>query len=67
MMPLPLMVAWTLLRVQEVRREVQRNPDRGAGIVETVIIVGLFAAAAIVIVGILVTKAKTAASNVQTQ
>ncbi len=66
MMPLPLMVAWTLLRVQEVRREVQRNPDRGA-IVETVIIVGLFAAAAIVIVGILVTKAKTAANNVQTQ
>jgi hypothetical protein len=66
MMPLPLMVAWTLLRVQELRREVQRNPDRGA-IVETVIIVGLFAAAAIVIVGILVTKAKTAASNVQTQ
>ncbi len=66
MMPLPLMVAWTLLRVQEVRREVQRNPDRGA-IVETTIIVGLFAAAAIVIVGILVTKAKTAASNVQTQ
>ncbi len=66
MMPLPLMVAWTLLRVQELRREVQRNPDRGA-IVETVIIVGLFAAAAIVIVGILVTKAKTAANNVQTQ
>lgn len=41
--------------------------DRGAGIVETVIIVGLFAAAAIVIVGILVAKATDAANSVKTQ
>lgn len=40
--------------------------DRG-DIVQTVIIVGLFAAAAIVIVAILVAKATQAANNVKTQ
>jgi hypothetical protein len=66
MMPFQLILAWTLLRVQEVRRETRSQPDRG-DIVQTVIIVGLFAAAAIIIVGILVAKATSTAKNVQTQ
>ncbi len=66
MMPLQLMVTWTLLRVQQVRRETREHPDRG-DIVQTVIIIALFAAAAIVIVGILVAKAMGAANKVQTQ
>ena len=66
MMPLQLMVTWTLLRVQEVRRESRAHPDRG-DIVQTVIIVGLFPAAAIIIVGILVAKATSTANKVQTQ
>ncbi len=41
--------------------------DVGAGIVETVVIIGLFVAAAIVIVAILVAKARGAADNVKTQ
>ena len=41
--------------------------DVGASIVETVVIIGLFVAAAIVIVAILVAKAKGAADNVKTQ
>jgi hypothetical protein len=66
MMPLQLMMAWTLLRLHEARRESREHPDRG-DIVQTVIIVGLFAAAAIIIVGILVAKATSTAKNVQTQ
>lgn len=66
MMPVQLIVAWTVLRVQQARRAVRENPEQGL-IVETVIIVGLFAAAAIIIVGILVAKATTAANSVQTQ
>jgi hypothetical protein len=44
----------------------RRHDDRG-DIVQTVIIVGLFAAAAILIVGILVAKAVQAANAVTTQ
>lgn len=66
MMPLHLMVTWTLLRVAEARRESRAHPDRG-DIVQTVIIIGLFAAAAVLIVGILVTKAKDTANKVKTQ
>jgi hypothetical protein len=54
--------AWVHSRVQRVRAE----PERG-DIVQTAIIVGLFAAAAIVVVGILVAKATDAANNVKTQ
>ena len=55
MMPLQLIVTWTLLRVQEARRESRDHPDRG-DIVQTVIIVG-----------ILVAKATSTANKVQTQ
>ncbi|HET9656952.1 MAG TPA: hypothetical protein VFP72_16495 [Kineosporiaceae bacterium] len=44
-----------------------RVDDRGSDIVQTVIIVGLFAAAAILIVGILISKATDAANAVKTQ
>jgi hypothetical protein len=56
--------AWLASRLQRAR---SRRGDEGAGIVETVIIVGLFAAAAIVIVGVLVAKALDAANSVRTQ
>ena len=45
----------------------RREHDRGSDIVQSVIIVGLFAAAAIIIVGILVAKAHDAADAVRTQ
>ena len=66
MMPLQLMVTWTLLRVAEIRRESREHPDRG-DIVQTVIIIGLFAAAAVLIVSILVGKATDTANKVKTQ
>lgn len=66
MTPLHLMITWTLLRLQAARRDVREHPERG-DIVQTVIIVGLFAAAAIIIVGILVTKATDTANKVKTQ
>lgn len=54
--------AWLAARLAEIRR----GEDRG-DIVQTVIIVAAFAAAAILIVGILVAKATSAANSVQTQ
>jgi hypothetical protein len=45
----------------------RRPEEPGASIVETVVIVALFVAAALVIVGILVGKATQAANNVKTQ
>lgn len=69
MQEINLVRAWlATARYRLARRAVgRRRPDDGAGIVETVIIVGLFAAAAIIIVGILVAKATDAANNVKTQ
>jgi hypothetical protein len=55
--------AWLQDRIQTARQQ----PDAGIDIVQTAIIVGLFAAATIVIVGILVGKATDAANNVKTQ
>lgn len=66
MMPINLLVALLSAHVVELRRQAADNGERG-DIVQTVIIVSLFAAAAIVIVGILVVKATNAANNVQTQ
>jgi hypothetical protein len=57
-----LIRAWLAARVAELRE----NDDRG-DIVQTVIIVAAFAAAAILIVGILVAKATSAANSVETQ
>ena len=67
--------AWTRTWAEEHgrsgRRQLTRRPGRWeqdeGSIVETVVIIGLFVAAAIIIVGILVAKATQAAQNVQTQ
>lgn len=53
--------AWLTTRLRA-----HRHDDRG-DIVQTAIIVGLFAAAAIIVVGILVAKAIGAANAVRTQ
>jgi hypothetical protein len=57
-----LIRAWLAARVAELRE----SDDRG-DIVQTVIIVAAFAAAAILIVGILVAKATATANSVRTQ
>jgi hypothetical protein len=67
MLPVSTLLFLVGLHLSEVRRGIREKGDRGSNIVETAIIVGLFAAAAIIIVGVLVAKAKTAADNVQTQ
>lgn len=66
MMPLNMIIAFTLARVDELRRTVRQDSDRG-DIVTTVIMISLFAAAAIIICGILIVKATSAANKVQTQ
>lgn len=61
---------WTQLNLVRAwlaaRLAAHRHDDRG-DIVQTAIIVGLFAAAAIIVVGILVAKAISAANAVRTQ
>lgn len=58
-----LVTAWMMARIHAVR---ESNKDRG-DIVQVVVIIGLFVAAAIIIVAILVAKAKGAANKVHTQ
>ena len=59
MMEIQMMWAWFQTRMDGVRQQ----PDRG-DIVQTAIMIGLFAAGAIVVVGILVAKAQTAAQKI---
>jgi hypothetical protein len=59
-----IQLVWTWLRA---RARANRSEESGASIVETVVIISLFVAAAILIVGILVAKATQAANNVKTQ
>lgn len=66
MLEIRVVLAWLATQRQALLSKAQPENDRG-DIVQTVIIVSLFAAAAIIIVGILVTKATTAANNVKTQ
>ena len=66
MMPLTMIVAFFTAHLDELRREHDQNPERG-DIVQTVIIIAAFAAAAIAICAILILKARTAANGVQTQ
>jgi hypothetical protein len=66
MMPIHMIIAWTVAQIHEQHRQAREHPERG-DIVQTVIIIGLFAAAAITIVAVLVAKAKSTADNVQTQ
>ena len=66
MMPLTMIVAFFTARLDELRRENAEDGERG-DIVQTVIIIAAFAAAAIAICTILILKARTAANGVQTQ
>lgn len=66
MMPLTMIVAFFTAQLDELRRDREENGERG-DIVQTVIIVAAFAAAAIAICAILILKARTAANGVQTQ
>jgi hypothetical protein len=54
-----------MLRVLKDRFATLREHKEAGDIVQTVIIVGLFAAAAIAIVAIIVNKATSAANNIQ--
>ena len=66
MIEIQLVWCWLQTRRQATMQSLRDDPDRG-DIVQTAIIIGLFAAAAILVVGILVGKAKSAANNVQIQ
>jgi hypothetical protein len=61
---------WTrshLTALQQRQRELGGDPERGDGILIWVVMTALLAAAAIAIVAIIVTKAKSTANNTQTQ
>jgi hypothetical protein len=58
-----LLWAWFTVRARAVRQD---NPDRGE-MVNTAIVIGVLAVIAITIGVILMTKAKSAANNIQTQ
>jgi hypothetical protein len=58
-----LLWAWFTVRARAVRQE---HPDRGE-MVNTAIVIGVLAVIAITIGVILMTKAKSAANNIQTQ
>jgi hypothetical protein len=62
MFQIRVVLAWLSVHLQA-----RRADDTGSDIVQLVIIVGLMAAAAIIIVGILVAKATEAANSVRTQ
>jgi hypothetical protein len=69
MFEVTMALTWLRTRSRSLtdRARARRGEEVGASIVETVVIIGLFVAAAIIIVGILVAKATQAANNVQTQ
>ena len=60
-----VVTGWVSSRMQRIREDPER--DRGSDILQTVVIIGLFVAAAIVVVAIIVAKATGAANNIQTQ
>lgn len=69
-----LWITWYRLRcwaVEEattrVRARQMTHDDRGAGFLEAVVYTALCVAAAIIVVGIIVAKAKSTAENIQTQ
>ena len=59
-----LLWAWFTTRVDQIRRD---EPDRGAEMINTAIVIGILAVIAIGVGAILMTKARTAANNIQTQ
>lgn len=65
-----IQLIWTWTALQLTRRRAQlaaQDPERGDGILIWVVMTALLAAAAIAIVAIIVSKAKSTANNVQTQ
>jgi hypothetical protein len=67
MMELQMMLTYLRAHRYAVQHTTRDEHDKGADIIQTVIIVAAFAAAAIVIASILVAKAKSAANNIKTQ
>jgi len=70
MTEIQLIYYWTrtqLTALQTRQREQGGDPERGDGILIWVVMTALLAAAAIAIVAIIVTKAKSTANNTQTQ
>lgn len=63
---LTVLYAFALAHVDKLKTDLKEGGDSGE-IVQTVIIIAAFAAAAIVITAILITKAKGAANGVKTQ
>jgi hypothetical protein len=65
-----LLYLWTRIqhdRLHALRQESLSDPERGDGILIWVVMTALLAAAAIAIVAIIVSKAKSTANNTQTQ
>ncbi|HVV74631.1 MAG TPA: hypothetical protein VHC43_01240 [Mycobacteriales bacterium] len=70
MTEIQLIYYWTrahLTTLHRRQRELGGDPERGDGILIWVVMTALLAAAAIAIVAIIVTKAKSTANNTQTQ
>ncbi len=63
---LTVFYAFALAHADKLKHDLNNDGDRGE-IVQTVIIIAAFAAAAIVITAVLVSKARTAANSVKTQ
>jgi len=66
MQVLTVLYAFALAHADKLKHDLKNDGDRGE-IVQTVIIIAAFAAAAIIITAVLVNKAHQAAVNVKTQ
>jgi hypothetical protein len=70
MTEIQLIYYWTrthFMALQQRQRELGGDPERGDGILIWVVMTALLAAAAIAIVAIIVSKAKSTANDTQTQ
>jgi hypothetical protein len=70
MTEIQLIYYWTrtqFMALQQRQREQGGDPERGDGILIWVVMTALLAAAAIAIVAIIVSKARSTANNTQTQ
>jgi Flp pilus assembly pilin Flp len=67
MMEIRIVLTWLQYHRRMVLRTADEDNERGAGIVEYAIMTAVLCAAVLLIVGILVSKAKGAAEGVKTQ